>query len=726
MNTRPEVRRVALFVAVAVSALALAVLGLRDTGSPLPANAAAQELLPERAERPHSAPIGSDPGTKPASAPLQRADGSGTTRRLRVVSAAELAPLPGCELTLVGPQGATRTLRTDDDGHAPWPDALAAGRAVVTVEHEGYAPLRGHLAAPSADGELVLALELAGRVEIAVVDRDGRPVADVGVALLPPACDGAADWSREWPTVRANGVPAIEGTLLPQLRAGVDGIVRAGAATVRPRELPAIELPTRVACAHGWTATSDRDGIARFDDVATGTGYRFGVLGATHVRVEPANERTRLTVTPRGVRVGAPAPFNLSGTLDVVAQETARGRATTLGSCAVHGRITGVGAQGVLVKLARISQAGGGDSGVEAVTAIDAERTSQSSDGAFRFENVRPGIFALRACWLRGQQDIHFVSTTLRLDAEDDVDLGALAPMDGARATVRVDLSAGGQPVAATDVFDEAASYEAVLTIAFQPDSQTVADAVTEFARVPFGSEFVLHGVPSGSLKLQARPAPGLAPRASVQRVDSSGVVEDRVERLGGGTVVVAVPVVGGVPRVFDVRGPDGEEVPAVQVQVRNRTTGRVDGLQISEAGRAPIVERVARFEPGVYDAWLSLQRGGVWLAAAFEVDATDPAAAVVHVTLEAAGEVRGTLVDPRGRPLPDTTLRWTPTTLAGSGIWTFPVRSGADGTFVISGVPAGVQLVAEHRPGLPLPAAVAGQVLQAGNVVLDPAAQPR
>ena len=302
-----------------------------------------------------------------------------------------------------------------------------------------------------------------------------------------------------------------------------------------------------------------------------------------------------------------------------------------------------------------------------------------------------------------------------------ELDLGTLAARDGAHATVRVGLASNGQPLTAADVFKDGHDRDALLTIAFKPDSRVVADAVTEFARVPFGQDFVLHGIPSGALMLQAQPAHGFEARPGVQRVDASPVLEAPVSSLGGRVLAVDVPVVRGVRRVFDVRAPDGATVAAPQLQVRNRATGRVDTLELIEQGRAPLLERVALLEPGVYDAWLTVMAQGAWLGRELQIDARDPQPSVVSVQLERAGEARGTVTNALGQPLAGVTVRWTPRRLAHSNVWLYPVRSQADGTFVVAGVPAGVELVRAGRPDEPLPPIVAGAPVEVGAVVVDP-----
>jgi hypothetical protein len=322
-------------------------------------------------------------------------------------------------------------------------------------------------------------------------------------------------------------------------------------------------------------------------------------------------------------------------------------------------------------------------------------------------------------------RDVFFVSQTLRLMPGIELDLGVVAPMDGATATVRVGLQSPEATLIPQDVFVSGDAAKAILTIAFQPDSQSAAEAVTEYARLPFGKNFVLHGVPSGSLQLQAQPATGLKTNRGIQRVDASEVLASRVEQIAG-VVHVQLAVVHGVRRVLDVRDESGHDVNVQQLQVRHRTTGRVDSIEVFRDGVAPLVDNVALLEPGTYDAWISVSRGGTWIGSAFEVDASDPAPAIVHVRLQATAAVRGKLVTARGEAIAKTTVRWSPQALAQSGIWMFAARTKNDGTFAVRGIPPGVRIVQQGGAPGTLPPLTAGQEFDAGVVVYDPPDLPR
>ncbi|MFK7740058.1 MAG: hypothetical protein AB8H80_07005 [Planctomycetota bacterium] len=731
MKNRPEVLRVALFVLVVAGAVALVALNRRDADSPHwmapPASDATQRV-------PASA-IDTANGTGDAvarGAAADRVDANASACRLRVVDGQSLLPLAG---------GATIELLADGDGRghvaiqagprgtAAWP-AHVVGDVHVRVRCAGYVSLYGNLTeslveqaarAVSADARdehvVTFALQPAGKVAVRLTSRDGEPIANAAVALLPPLANGG-DWRRGWASIRAVGVPDDVLALSPELCVGADGTVRMSPSLKAIR--PGVVVASHHLDVATWTCKTNAEGLARFDRVMPATGYRFGVMGSMHAQPAPAFESGRLQVVDGGVRLGAAAPQNLSGQIDVVASATASGAAQRLGSGVVRGRLIGAQRSSVAVKLARIRQAGG-DDGVEKVTTFDAEYAQPLDNGRFHFADVRPGVFALRACWLVGGRDVYFASRTFRLAPDDDLDLGAVQPMDGALATVRVGLRAGAVAMPAQDVFAAGSAAEAILTIAFQPDSQSAAEAVTEYARVPFGQEFVLHGVPSGSLQLQAQPVQGLASTAGIQRVDASEVVRLRIEQIAG-VVEVPLAVVPGVRRVLDVRDDAGHAVHVQQLQVRHRTTGRVDSIEVVRDGVAPLVEDVALLEPGVYDAWLSVSLGGKWLAAALEIDASDPAPAVVAVELLPAATVRGTLVGVRGETLADTTVRWTPKRLADSGIWIFAARSDSEGRFEAHGIPPGVRVVQQGASAGSLPPLSAGQRFDAGVVIHEQA----
>src|SRR5690606_17464162 len=99
-------------------------------------------------------------------------------------------------------------------------------------------------------------------------------------------------------------------------------------------------------------------------------------------------------------------------------------------------------------------------------------------------------------------------------------DLGDVLPMQGAQVAVRAELHQDGAPQTPTAVFAQGEQADVIMTMAFVPDSNLASDSVTEFARVPFDREFVLHGLPAGRLQLMAQPAHDLQTLPHIQRVE--------------------------------------------------------------------------------------------------------------------------------------------------------------------------------------------------------------
>lgn len=680
MGSRSDRRSLTSLALVVVAALVIAVLSSTGSEASVPSELTVHEaaLTGQRSN---------DRGVNQSAASqrveTQRVTASQSARRLRIIGAAGAGPLPDSSVTF-SLAGVTTTLQTDVDGFAYWPSEIVED-VQITVSCRDHVTLRGVLAPPANDEFVTIVLEPAGIVTVTVLDRHGEPSAGIPVALLPPLADGA-DWAHEWFATRRDGIPAHDDIRVPKLQPDIDGLIHASQVVVNPT--PKIAISARLIAALPWDRTTDQNGVVEWRGVAPSVGYRFGILGLNHAQVAPAFERSRLTVTANGVMVGAGAPPNLSGPFDVLAAETSEGRAELEGAGSVFGSIAGAEHDNVLVKLVRIRQAGGDN--VERVTLFDAEGAMPTDAGHFRFADVRPGIFVLRACWLRDGRDVYFVSTTFRLEASAELDLGILSPMDGAVATVRVGLQSGEDELATSDVFINAAAAAAVLTISFQPESQNAADAVTEFARVAFGSELVLHGIPSGRLQLQARPALEFLTLPEVQRVDASEVVEKQVFELAG-TINVQVPVVRGIRRMLDLRDAHDAPISVMQVQVRNRATGRVDAIEVDSDGKVPLAQSSMIIEPGLYDAWISVECGGGWLANAFELDARDASPSVIFARLEEAASMSGIIVDDRGAPIPNRLVRWSPRPLAEAGIWILSARTAADGSFVVHGVPPGV-----------------------------------
>lgn len=607
--------------------------------------------------------------------------------RLRIVDAADRAPLP--EATVRWRRGTMRwrSEPVDNDGEV----RLVCDEAddvELSVSSQGYCALHGSLRLDFAAADVPL--ERGGDVAFCVVDAAGNPAAGVEVALLPPLVAGR--WEADWHDLQAGGAPMIATDVAVRLSVVDGAVTRHGEELVSGSR---VLLPRFLAHAPVRRATG-ADGVARWHGVAPGDGYRCGIVGRHHATLQPTHELRRLRVTAEGVVVGRPPPPNLSGAFPVAAMVEAAVSATLLGEAAVHGTVRCQPGALVSIKLCRIHQAGGGD--VQPVTTVDAERIQEiGRGGSFRFENVRPGIFAVRACWLENDHDVYFVSSTLQLLPGMNLDLGELAPMRGAAVRVRAELHNRGQRVPPAQVFAAPLRAAVSMSISFLPDSQSLADAVTEVAVVPFGQDYLLHGVPAGRLQLQATPLQGMATRSHVQRLESAAVLDERVEQLGE-VVPVVVEVHAGVLARIATVDERGDDVPVHVVHAVDLTSGHVQSLALdpeSTEGHG-LAARVVR---GRHLLCASLSIGGQWLAGVAECE-VQTAGDSVRMEMLPAATIRGRYVVEAGSTTGSTTLRWSPAAFAKQGIWLFSAMPNAAGEFVLNGIPSGVELVGDD--GLP------------------------
>jgi hypothetical protein len=349
------------------------------------------------------------------------------------------------------------------------------------------------------------------------------------------------------------------------------------------------------------------------------------------------------------------------------------------------------------------------------VVAFDLERQQHAeADGRFEFFDVRPGIFALRCCWLENRRDIRFISTTLQLLPGSALDLGDLKARTGWSVAVTAVLEdTAGRAVAPADVFATAA-VSAGLTLSACPDSRELAETLGELSLLPFDQQFVLHGIPAGRLRLAVRPPPGADTLPGVVEVRASETLDARVEQLG--EVRLALRVVRGVTIPISLCRHDGTPVDLDVIQVRDRRTGRFDAVEVQRDAGGP--GRAITLAPGSYDLFAAVMHGDRGECGTSSLELSGGEARHVDLPLLPAASADGTLVDANGAPVAGRVLRWTLPTWADAriGLWLFTTTTGADGRFSIGGLPPGVQLVpSAATPSLPpLPAGA-----HAGDLVL-------
>ncbi|MFO1076310.1 MAG: hypothetical protein U1E73_01130 [Planctomycetota bacterium] len=628
---------------------------------------------------------------------------------LRVLDAADLGPLRDCRIEVRWADGRQRTAVTAADGMCRVP-GLDSGEVEIAISCAGFCALRGRWRC--AAEVTTFAVERAGAVRVTARDAAGKPAAGVALALLPPPLV-PGDWAHVWSGMRSRDAGIVASAGVAPLEE-VDGIVRTGR---EPFDLgDGCSASGRFVSQSPWQRRTDENGVATWTGIAPAIGYRLGGLRGNHLDLEPPFEVARLTETPQGVQLRPGGPADLSGRFDVAAGDDLRFAATCVGEAAVFGRIVCAGGSAPLVKLCRIHQAGG--DGIERVTTMDPELVQTAGDdGAFRFEGVRPGILALRVCWLEAGRDIRFVSVTFQLLPGAELDLGDLAARVGGAFAVRTTLRAADGACRPELVFADGENTPAVLTICLMPDNQLAADCVIEHALVPYGREFVVHGLPPGRLQLAAQPVAGAATLPDIVGVDCSQVFERRLEEVGT-LVDLAVPVVAGVTRAIRFLDPFGNEVPIDCLQTRDLASGRIEATAVRMTDLLPVVGSVITLPRGRYEGLALVRRGNDTLCGHCEFDMADAPGEAVTVRLSSGGAVRGVALDAAGRPAAGRTLRWSPGPWAAAGIWLFAAVPGADGSFEVAGLPPGMALTGSGVGELP--AVGSGQCVGGLKVLLD------
>lgn len=600
---------------------------------------------------------------------------------------------------------ASSTDRTDRAGRVPLPAALH-GRCRVEVRCQGYVPLRGFLSI--AAGETRIAMKRGGSLQLRLHDSNGAPAAGVRVMLLAPRIRGAA-WGAGWPAFGARSSRgAAAGRFDTRSLRLQDGAWRSSddPVLVRGRWL----LSTRFAgLGDDWAATTGADGLVTWSGLPAGGGYRWGLMPPRHGEPNPPHEARRLREVGTAVQVTAPPPPGLSGKFAIAAGQVVELSAKVMGPAHVRGRIvTAAAASPARVKLYRVRQTTGETA--TRVVAFDLERIVDTDGaGRFCFRDLRPAIWIVRACWQGGEHDVFFCNQAFRLKEGVELDLGDLHALQGNSVTVSLGVvDSRGRKLEPDQVFKNATGeMTANLVCSVMPDSGDADEAIFELLALPFGHDYVLHGLRPGRVELRAQASIGLNTDPNhVVEVHPSTAVKQRSETLRSAHLDLRVEL--GVSRPIRLLNSRGRSLPVSTVWVRDSESGRIWPVAPGSIERGHRVDDVLTLPPGRYHLWCAAGPGdgsNPGLCGGLRADFATGQTAPLEIEMRVAAAVRGRLVDAAGRPMPGRTLRWGfgNWRAGGSSSWLYTAKTDEQGRFVLEGLPPDRVLCGE-RSGASLP----------------------
>lgn len=610
--------------------------------------------------------------------------------RIRVVAAEDQRAIVGARIRY--------PIRHGDGAHWVGTETADNGEAVcgpgaIAIAAAGYSPQMVR-----ADGQqplVTVALTRAAALRLRFVDGQDLPVTGLATRLLAPVTAGP-DWAHDW---RAASAPDAY---------GVDRLATADLALAHradePVELSARQLAAALRCLHAEltaTRTSDADGTIVYEGLPPGAGWRWGCTSQHIVEALPAHESTPLRDDERGLRASSQHHVtDLSGAITLTAGQATtftvrvRGPATVRGRFPTHG--VALRPQVKLYHLTRTAP----DTKTQAVDLKQEAFTTGNDDGSFAFVGVRPGPKIVRAYWRTSPVDFVFATAVVLLRDGDDHDLGSIAPMAGTIA-VRAELrdDAGRELDPAVEFPD--AQPSALLSVLTWGARGALPETVHELVSVPVGRDVHLHGVSLGKVRLRALRGADW-PESTAQRrvldapgleltppVPARAVLTLRVERPVARELLLHVA---------------GRLRPDLRLWLRPSRGGEPQRLRVPQGEGDAKVALLLTPEP--YSVLVTGGDGTGSLAAVAEIDFAT--ATPAHLTVAAAGTVRGRCRATTGSALANTKLMWAPQGWPARGPWTFQAQTDADGAFTLAGLPPGLPLRAS-RPGLELIAPPAG-----------------
>jgi hypothetical protein len=584
------------------------------------------------------------------------------------------------------------------DGEERRAQSIDAGRSCdLQVAVAGYVPLSATFV--PEEGENRVLLQRAGSVTIVLRDREGQPVEGVSVTLLPPSATERGLGARGLESVPLDPGPRklmrtpLGWTLCEEPILLSDGEVAPAACS---------EILSK------RSRTTDSSGTATWDGLAALDGYRWAVAPPRHADLTPPHEKKRFEEAGPELLVGSPPPEGVSGRFEVKGGERLKLEGVVLSGASVFGRIACSAADGpACVTLFKVS-AGGGSTATQAMSFDAVAARDAEEDGGFRFDDIRPGTWLVRAWWVEGGRDFYFVARAFRLDAGADLDLGVLTALDGMSLAVSLGIEdSDGQVLDPTLVYpeDELVPF-AVLSIHVNPTSGNVAHLTSGLMALPLGETYRFHGLQPGMVFADLQPGPGLAPDA--EWVCSLSAAQPAPFEVGTQEELrLALVAHTGVARAMVVRDPSGEALSVAALWVHDLATGRLTWVTTHpsdcEEGGA---SQQLTLPPGTYHLWCKVSTdeqpaGLVGTARATFARGNDDN---IEIVLQPAASITAIVRDRSGRPVAHRNLAWTcedwPT--GGRQGSLYSAVTDGQGNFTLPEMPVGMRLLGAE-PGTDL-----------------------
>ncbi|MCP3917024.1 MAG: carboxypeptidase regulatory-like domain-containing protein [bacterium] len=654
---------------------------------------------PSRA--PASAPAG--PSGTAARAPLVRAPARAHEVGYVTFTDAGGEAIAGAELEFLElSTNAHGAVTTDDGGRARLP---VPGRFLIRAHAPGFSP-RPRIVSLSRGGACVLTA--TGGVEIAAPGLPTEVAESIELELLPPhEGGGVAPRERLAAPGRASQVPGgprIARERWEELYAAYERAVDAsfGAGAAHP------ELESSLAAftgAYPYSVEIDPRALrascagdrAGFEHLPAGPGYRYFVRAPFPIAAVPTGEESAIVFRPDGrvLSRSRALPRALSGEFEI----PAGGRLQLTLEVANPGSISGTlvdfdaEREGAIVALRHLEQHVHPHGGVGLTTADIDQELSPDGHGAFHFTAVRPGTKRILVRHQRPERRVAYLVRELELDPGQHIDLGALYA-EGASITCTIGfVTEKGERRSARELFGESQSAG----VGFSNTRVRPAwSMITDYVLTPFDEPFVFEGLQPGEYHIEASMERSvrakLRPPYTLDRARKGKVVVEVVGEAASEVRIDLLVVEGNTQVFLFARPPRGVSLVG-QPDVRLLSGGR--GIDVRLEGRhGALPYGAVLVPPGTY---LAVCRSREGFACVREV--VIPSAPEHGVELDVlpavtiAGRVVGSAGEPRTRD--SIELAFGPDDPSA-----YTLVTGADGSFELAGVAAGVVLWARGADG--------------------------
>ncbi|MBM3991996.1 MAG: hypothetical protein FJ298_13445 [Planctomycetes bacterium] len=468
--------------------------------------------------------------------------------------------------------------------------------------------------------------------------------------------------------------------------------------------------------------TSDASGLVTWGNLEPGT-YRYGLLEAVGVKFDPPFETPRLSFSSSGdIGSNGPVPMGLSGQFTVTAREDLLFTLLFLGRAAIRGWLPAIvnrsDVLSVEVNLYSKEEISNPIPGKPNVLAyVNHMQAKPDSEGHFLFDPIPPGPKFLLATWELGQvgvsREVYFYSTELVVQPEEERDLGAIVQSSNPGELTlknRFVLPSGEEPTL-DYILRPQSDWRRARQVRHVVSSKGTVVAAPDFHATIFGSwdeRVTVYGLPLTRVLVTS----SLVSQPQLEEpyeLLSRGMLENRAEL--GTDPVSALMIDFQVDAVMDVTfiaiatsSSDNREMTLHLVANDPKSVPRVRqiALEAPSSGATGKWSNTAQVPMGEYTAYVVPVMGSTthppdpyWARMTLRVD---HGVDTLQVPLSRGVSIRGKLVNQNNSPTSDLFAQCTlPELTSADGSldeWLWTSIPEPDGSFVLSGVPAGAKLL--------------------------------